>query len=137
TTAIALFRSVAGDVPAAPQLASAPAPVTAPLSQEIGVPTEAPAVGPERGREAAPRRADPSESIFGAPTQMVSAASIPGEQAPNTREAKPADAAVTSANPDQPINIKLDLTITDQVGGEDPVRKVMSMIVADGLSGTI
>ena len=135
-TAVALLRPPIADAPAAPQLATGPAPVTEPLPDDLGVRTAAPSLEPERAREAPEPRSGASESIFGAPTGMVSAASLPGGQAATTQDAKP-NARTAPANPDQPINIKLDLTITDQVGSEDPVKKAMSMIVADGHNGTI
>ena len=37
----------------------------------------------------------------------------------------------------QPVNIKLDLTITDQTGPGDPIRKVVTLVVADRHSGSI
>jgi hypothetical protein len=42
----------------------------------------------------------------------------------------------TSA-PGQPINVKLDLTITDQLGPGEPAKKTISMIVADRYQGAI
>lgn len=136
-TAATVLRPGRGDTPAVPQVASAPGPVTAPLPEDLGVRTPAPNVPSERGREAAPQRPDTAESIFGAPTDMVSAASLQGQQATAAGEAKPADKPAPAAEPNQPVNIKLDLTITDQVGTDDPVKKVLAMIVADGHSGTI
>jgi hypothetical protein len=135
-TAVTLFRPAAGDVPGAPQLASGPAPVTEPLAEDLGVRSAAPSVQPERPREVSPDPAGKPDSIFGAPTQMVSAASLPG-QAASAQDARPGDKPAPPANPDQPVNIKLDLTITDQVGTDDPVKKVLSMTVADGSNGTI
>lgn len=37
----------------------------------------------------------------------------------------------------QPVNVKLDLTITDQTGSGEPTKKVINMIVADGQNGFI
>jgi len=37
----------------------------------------------------------------------------------------------------QPVNIKLDLTITDQTGPGDPGKRTVTMIVADRQSGSI
>ena len=37
----------------------------------------------------------------------------------------------------QPVNIKLDFTITDQTGPGDPLRKVVTLVVADRHSGSI
>ena len=39
--------------------------------------------------------------------------------------------------PGQPANLKLDLTITDQTGPGDPLRKVVTMVVADRGTGSI
>jgi hypothetical protein len=37
----------------------------------------------------------------------------------------------------QPINIRLDLTITDQTGPGEPLRKVVTMVLADRGNGSI
>ena len=37
----------------------------------------------------------------------------------------------------QPVNVKLDLTITDQLGPGEPAKKTVSMIVADRMAGSI
>lgn len=37
----------------------------------------------------------------------------------------------------QPVNIKLDVTITDQTGPGEPIRKVVTLIVADRTNGSI
>jgi hypothetical protein len=37
----------------------------------------------------------------------------------------------------QPLNVKLDVTITDQMGPGEPARKTISMLVADGSVGSI
>jgi hypothetical protein len=39
--------------------------------------------------------------------------------------------------PGQPVNVRLDLTITDQAGPGEPAKKTMSMIVADRAAGSI
>ena len=39
--------------------------------------------------------------------------------------------------PGQPVNIKLDLTITDQTGPGEPLKKVVTMVVADRGTGSI
>jgi hypothetical protein len=41
------------------------------------------------------------------------------------------------APPGQPVNVKLDLTITDQLGPGEPSKKTVSMIVADRAAGSI
>lgn len=53
---------------------------------------------------------------------------------------KPTEAAAPPRAPEplgQPVNIKLDLTITDQIGAGEPIRKVVTMVVADRGSGSI
>jgi hypothetical protein len=45
--------------------------------------------------------------------------------------------AEAPAPPGQPVNIKLDLTITDQLGPGEPAKKTVSMIVADRMAGSI
>jgi hypothetical protein len=40
-------------------------------------------------------------------------------------------------DPGQPVNVKLELTITDQVGPGEPSKKVVTMIVADRQNGFI
>jgi hypothetical protein len=52
----------------------------------------------------------------------------------------PAEAAPPTARPEptgQPVNIKLDITITDQTGPGEPLRKVVTLIVADRGIGSI
>jgi hypothetical protein len=39
--------------------------------------------------------------------------------------------------PGQPVNVKLDLTITDQLGPGEPAKKTISVIVADRAAGNI
>jgi hypothetical protein len=54
----------------------------------------------------------------------------PVEQPAATRNAPEAPAG-------QPVNIKLDLTITDQTGPGEPLKKVVTMVVADRGTGSI
>ena len=51
-----------------------------------------------------------------------------GEQPAPARPAEPVG---------QPINIRLDITITDQAGPGDPVRKLVTMLMADGQSANV
>jgi hypothetical protein len=37
----------------------------------------------------------------------------------------------------QPINVKIDVTITDQQGSSTPIRKVLSVVVGDGFNGSV
>jgi len=56
---------------------------------------------------------------------------------------KPVETPVVTRNPPtesplgQPVNIKLDLTITDQTGPGEPLKKVVTMVLADRGSGSI
>lgn len=67
---------------------------------------------------------------------------VPAAQSANTPSQKPdpktarADSKPEPA-PGQPVNIKLDLTITDQTGPGEPLRKVVTMVVADRGMGSI
>ena len=40
-------------------------------------------------------------------------------------------------HPGQPVNVKVDVTITDQRGESAPVRKTVSVVVADDMAGYI
>ena len=37
----------------------------------------------------------------------------------------------------QPINVRIDLSINDQRGGSAPIKRTLSMVVADGMGGSI
>lgn len=53
---------------------------------------------------------------------------------------KPPEQATQRPSPEplgQPTNIKLDLTITDQTGPGEPLKKVVTMVVADRGNGSI
>jgi hypothetical protein len=60
----------------------------------------------------------------------------PAEKPPSgqNRTPAPAEAPVPLG---QPVNVKLDLTITDQLGPGDPAKKMVSLIVADRTVGSI
>jgi hypothetical protein len=63
-------------------------------------------------------------------------AQTPAKEAPKTE--KPAPAAAKPPEPQgQPVNIQIELTITDQAGGVESGKKTVSMIVADRRSGSI
>jgi glucose/arabinose dehydrogenase len=51
-----------------------------------------------------------------------------------TRTPAPSEAAQPAG---QPVNVKLELTITDQLASGAPAKKTVSMIVADRFSGSI
>jgi hypothetical protein len=60
--------------------------------------------------------------------------------APAAQSQKPAGqppAPRSEATAGQPVNIRLELTITDQTGRGEPLEKVVSMVVADGRNGSI
>lgn len=50
---------------------------------------------------------------------------------------KPATAVAEQGDPGQAVNIKLDVTITEQQGSSAPTTKTLSMIVADRGTGII
>ena len=60
----------------------------------------------------------------------------PAEKPPSgqNRTPPPAEAPAPAG---QPVNVKLDLTITDQLASGAPAKKTVSMIVADRYSGSI
>ena len=59
----------------------------------------------------------------------------PQQPTPKPAEATPAPRPPEPAG--QPVNVKLELTITDQAGPGEPSKKVITMIVADGHNGFI
>jgi glucose/arabinose dehydrogenase len=59
----------------------------------------------------------------------------PTEKPPSGQRTSPPSEAPTP--PGQPVNVKLDLTITDQLGPGDPAKKTVSLIVADRTVGSI
>lgn len=56
---------------------------------------------------------------------------------PQSGQNRPPSPAELAAPSGQPVNIKLDLTITDQLASGAPAKKTVSMIVADRYSGSI
>jgi hypothetical protein len=71
-------------------------------------------------------------------TLVALAATSPQAQAPAKTAPQTAPAAAARPEPaGQPVNILLDVTITDQTGTADPLKKTLSMIVADRASGSI
>jgi len=58
------------------------------------------------------------------------------------RSATPPAAAPAAAAPErrregQPVNIKVDLTLTDQRGGAQPIKRTVTVLAADGYTGSI
>jgi hypothetical protein len=73
------------------------------------------------------------------PPPAVAVAPAPG-QAPRASTPTPAPAVVQVERPrrtGQPINIKIDVTIADQREGGTPLKKTMSVVTGDGMSGFI
>lgn len=103
---------------------------------EIPQPAPPPASAPET-RASQARTAKPSaESIFGERTGRVTAANV--AQADQAQPKPGESAAPQKAEPGaQPVNIKLDLTFTDYSGPGEPVRKVVTVVVADRGAGSI
>ena len=56
----------------------------------------------------------------------------PDQQAPVSADVKP-----EPRGSGQPVNVRLDLTITDQTGPGEPLKKVVTMVVADHNTGSI
>lgn len=52
-------------------------------------------------------------------------------------EATPPAAAPRARREGQPINVRVDVTITDQRGSAAPVKKTVSVVVADSMGGRI
>ena len=77
-----------------------------------------PAPAPARGQGSAERPAQPR------PVPVEGR----GEQPAPARTAEPVG---------QPINIRLDITITDQAGPGEPVRKLVTMLMADGQNANV
>jgi hypothetical protein len=70
----------------------------------------------------------------------------PATDAPRPRVAPPASETPQAAAPaaaerprreGQPINVKVDLTLTDQRGGSEPVKRTVTVLAADGYTGSI
>jgi hypothetical protein len=69
----------------------------------------------------------------------------PPAEAPRPRVAPPASETPQAApaaperprREGQPINVKVDLTLTDQRGGSAPVKRTVTVLAADGYTGSI
>ncbi len=61
---------------------------------------------------------------------------IPPGEARATTPAAPA-APERARREGQPINIKVDLTLTDQRGGAQPIKRTVTVLAADGYTGSI
>jgi hypothetical protein len=67
----------------------------------------------------------------------VGAPPVIGSQEAQKQKAAGNAAPRPEVPPGQPVNIKVDLTITDQIGSGDPLRKIVTMVVADRGTGSI
>jgi hypothetical protein len=73
----------------------------------------------------------------GSAQQAQSRGQIPAPaQKPAVAQSRP-PAPAEAPPPGQPVNVKLDLTISDQAGPGEPSKKTVSMIVADRAAGSI
>ena len=70
---------------------------------------------------------------------LLLAAHAAAQAPPPEARAKTGEAAPAAPRewPGQAVNVKIDITITDQTGPGDPVKKAVSMIVADRALGSI
>jgi glucose/arabinose dehydrogenase len=67
-------------------------------------------------------------------------AQAPQPQKPTAPTPAPTEASNVVRTPEPPgqaVNIKLDLTITDQTGPREPARRTITLIVADRAAGSI
>jgi len=76
------------------------------------------------------------------PAQSQQAAPPPAAQTPRPTPAAQAPRPTPAPTPaprrvGQPINVRIDLSINDQRGGSAPIKRTLSMIVADGMGGSI
>jgi hypothetical protein len=72
-----------------------------------------------------------------APALAQQPAPTPAPPRSATPAAAPAARPPVPRRQGQPINVKIDLSINDQRGGSAPVKRTLSMVVADGMSGSI
>jgi hypothetical protein len=102
-----------------------------------------PPAPPNRASGDRPSEQRPAEQR---PSAQPSPAPAPDRspQPPRATTARPGDqlpAAETRVQPQrregQPINVKVDFTITDQRGGGAAIKRTLTVIVADGLNGQI
>ena len=61
----------------------------------------------------------------------------PSQPAASPKSPTTPEPSVPRAPTGQPVNVKLDLTITDQAGAGEPSKKVITLIVADRQNGHI
>jgi hypothetical protein len=64
------------------------------------------------------------------PPPAQAPATTPPAAPPNARPREP-------RRPGQPVNVKIEVTITDQRGGAQPLRKTVNVVTGDGMFGFI
>jgi hypothetical protein len=100
----------------------------------VPVLAQPPASTPAPGR--APREGQPSPTPGGDQPSPARRGDQPTPAPPAARTpAPPAPAAPRREG--QPVNIKIDFTITDQRGGAPPIKRTLTMMVADERTGSI
>jgi hypothetical protein len=136
-------------VVAAVMFRSQPHQAAAPAVARITLPTQPAPVPPKSGGAAPivdePRPEKPDAGGVAFPPQgTVAAATVPEDEAAREPQAqqpnpvtKPAPDTAPRPEPAQPINMKLDLTISDQSGSAAPMKRTVSMIVRDRGTGSI
>jgi hypothetical protein len=72
-----------------------------------------------------------------APARAPDAPQAPAVPRTATPPAAPVLAVAPPRRGGQPINIKVELTITDQRGGTAPVRKTVTVVTGEGLNGSL
>ena len=87
-------------------------------------PPAAPAPGAPRARGSVPSTAEPRMAI------------PPGDARPTTPMATP-PAPERPRREGQPVNIKVELELTDLRGGAAPIKRAVTVIAADGYTGSI
>src|SRR5262245_3401357 len=72
------------------------------------------------------------------PAQSQQPAPVPAP-APTAQTPRPTPAPTPPVprRTGQPVNVRIDLSINDQRGGSAPIKRTLSMIVADGMGGSI
>ena len=70
------------------------------------------------------------------PAQSQQPAPVPAPAAQTPRQT-PTPTPPAPRRTGQPVNVRIDLSINDQRGGSAPIKRTLSMIVADGMGGSI
>jgi hypothetical protein len=77
-------------------------------------------------------------AIGSAAAQIPPPSAPPKAPAPKTKvETEPPPPPAPKAPPSLPINVRIDVTITDQRGSAPPSKKTVSVVVADGQNGSV